>query len=704
MDNQSSLYTLKKTRKLSKIKYNPYTKTTNLLFPPNRNKLSHSKYLKLYNISKSSENSPKKETPNETLKIKLKYKKKFEILKKIFQKPKKSQTQSFIKVTKAKSPFSKKEKIDPEQKKKKIKSLNPSKKFHDINTIKWLRHKYSFSLLEKSINTLLPDNGKPVIPEDESERDKKKRKLKEFLESGKPVNEREKNVDINPKYFFDKRTFEKVLKLKEIFLEFDEDGSRKMELDEMFTMFNQNNIFADLDELVKLFFKNKKINKKQILSLYLNFFQFMQFSLNKEQDFRIFMREIKEKYKKGKYKSLAEGNTYLPMSFNLMLDYFITKGKERPAFDAINQSIKDMDEILYKGLKKDKNLLSLNLSIFQNLNRRNSVNIQEKRILKRLSTIRNLSRHTSNKLKIYNSDDNSSSDEIEKDKNIKKLEKINFKEPIEEFEKIFKARGVNLTKNKKYEKKLTKLYNSTHNSLISENSTSYGKTPQGNILINKKIINIEDSISGNISKNISKNNEISGENSLIADIVNNNINKKFIRKMNKINYDKYHNIKIAIDTSNKEIDSIKKMDKNRKLSNNLKTNYNNYSKDNTDYSNISFLKNQKLDNIQKNNKYILNNSHIKNINPFIQYSSYFEKKNTKKMNKFPSSNKNRDFMINGYFTKSVGYHSLFNNTNNNVNRTNDSKVKLNKFNYLEKSISRIKNDYVPFELLIGNNE
>ena len=89
MDNQSSLYTLKKTRKLSKIKYNPYTKTTNLLFPPNRNKLSHSKYLKLYNISKSSENSPKKEILNETLKIKLKYKKKFEILKKIFQKPKK---------------------------------------------------------------------------------------------------------------------------------------------------------------------------------------------------------------------------------------------------------------------------------------------------------------------------------------------------------------------------------------------------------------------------------------------------------------------------------------------------------------------------------------------------------------------------------------------------------------------------------------
>ena len=620
-------------------------------------------------------------------------------------------------LTKPKLPFSSKEKTDPEEKMNKIKSLRPSLKYHDIHTIKWLRHKYSNSLLEKSINTLLPDNGRPVIPEDESEEDMKKRKMTEFLNSMKPVNEKEKNVDINPKYFFDKRTFEKVLKLKEIFLEFDEDGSRKMELDEMFTMFNQNNIYADLDELVRLFFKNKKVNKNDIMNLYLDFFQFMQFALNKGQDFRNFMREIKQKYKRNKYRSIEEGSTYLPMSFNLMLDYFITKGKERPAFEAIKNSMNDMDNIIYKGLKKDKNILNLNLSLFKSSNRRKSV-ILERSINKKLSNVRNTPRSSTN---VNNSsiNEDSSSDESEKNKKYAQLEKINFKEPIEEFEKIFKARGVNFSKknqklnlksvNNSFEKKITKLYNSTHNSVISDNSTSYGKTPHGNLFKTNKIINIEDSISGNISKNIeSKNNEVSEDNSIITDIVNNYINRKFIKKLNKTNFDKYHNIQLAIDTSNKEIDSIRKIIQNKKKHNNKKVDYNNnYSKDNTDYSNTSFFKNKKFDSIKKNNKFIFNNSNansIKNINPFIQYSSYFQKDNKIKMNKFSSSHKNRDFMISGNFNKIAGNQSIFDNTYNNFNKTNNSKIKLCKLNSMEKSICKIRNDYVPFELLMANDK
>ena len=715
MDNPKSLSETKKIKQLSNIKKYYYSKASKQLLNLKTQKDSHFKYHKLYGISKSNENNSNKE--NEKLKIKMKYQKKFQILKKVFQKPKKSQTQNVIFLTKPKLPFSKKEKKDPEQTMNKIKSLRPSVKYYDIHTINWLRHKYSNSLLEKSIKTLLPDNGNPVIPEDESEEDKKKRKMSEFLNSMKPVNEKEKNVNINPKYFFDKRTFEKVLKLKEIFLEFDEDGSRKMELDEMFTMFNQNNIFADLDELVKLFFKNKKINKKDIMNLYLDFFQFMQFALDKEQDFRNFMREIKQKYKKNKYKSIEEGTTYLPMSFNLMLDYFITKGKERPAFEAIKNSMDAMDNIIYRGLKKDKNILNLDLNLLKNSNRRKSV-ILERSITRKLSNVRNVPRSTTN-VNNTSINEDSSSDESEKNKKYEQLEKINFKEPIEEFEKIFKARGVNFSKknpklnlksvNNSFEKKITKLYNSTHNSVRSDNSTSYGKTPHGNLLKTNKIINIEDSISGNISKNIeSKNNEVSEDNSVITDIVNNYINRKFIKKLNKTNFDKYHNIQLAIDTSNKEIDSIRKIIENKKKHNNKNVNYNNnYSKDNTDYSNTSFFKNQKFDSIKKNNKNIFNNSNvksIKNINPFIKYSSYFQKDNKIRMNKFTSSNKNRDFMVSGYFTKMSGNQSIFDNTYNNFNKTNNSKIKLSKLNSMEKSICKIKKDYVPFELLIGNDK
>ena len=61
------------------------------------------------------------------------------------------------------------------------------------------------------------------------------------------------NIWINPKYFFSKSVYDKILKLKEIFLQFDEDGSRKMEIDEMVTMFKTNHIDVTEDDLCSLF-------------------------------------------------------------------------------------------------------------------------------------------------------------------------------------------------------------------------------------------------------------------------------------------------------------------------------------------------------------------------------------------------------------------------------------------------------------------
>lgn len=250
----------------------------------------------------------------------------------------------FKKLTKPKSPFTKIEPEDPEVKRKRIRELKPNKKFHDFHTIQWLRHRYSNQLLQKSIFSLLPDNGRPVIDENESPEDKKKRLLMEWLSNYCQPKDRFKNVNINPKYFFNDKTFEKVLKLKEIFLEFDEDGSRKMEINEMEEMFNTNHICATINELVTLFFKDKVIKQDEIMSLFLDFYQFMEFALNKDQDFRFFMRKIKEKYKKsGKNEN---ENGFLPMNFNLVLDYFIIKGKERASVEVIEKAIDEMDKII----------------------------------------------------------------------------------------------------------------------------------------------------------------------------------------------------------------------------------------------------------------------------------------------------------------------------------------------------------------------
>ena len=280
----------------------------------------------------------------------------------VFKDPKEKYKKKFVwpKITHPKLPFSERNKMPPEERKKRIMEQKPSHLFHDFYTIKWLRNKYSDSLIEKSVFSMLPDNGKPVVPEDESEEDKKHRLLMEYVDSlYKKVPEREKYVNINPKYFFDKRTFEKILKFKEIFLEFDEDQSRKMEIDEMVEMFNQNHINANLKDLVNLFFKGKNIKEEDIMKLYLDFYQFMNFALTKDQDFREFMREIKLKNKNkdegfNRSKNDEEGKGYLPMNFNLMFDYFLIKGKERASIEAIENSINEMDKIINSEKKENE--------------------------------------------------------------------------------------------------------------------------------------------------------------------------------------------------------------------------------------------------------------------------------------------------------------------------------------------------------------
>ena len=684
MDNFKYFSKIKKRNILTNINNNQKNK---ILQSQNSN---HFKYQKLYNISEPKDYSKIKES--EKIRIKSKYKKKYEILKKVFKNPKKSNIQNLAKLTKPQLPFTSRKKIDPETKRRKIISSKPSSKYHDFYTVKWLKNKYSNSMFEKSINTLLPDNGKPIIPKDESQEKKKHRIFLEFLESLKPVIDKEKNVNINPKYFFDKNTFEKVLKLKKIFLEFDEDGSRKMEIDEMFTMFNQNNIYADINELVNLFFQKKKYKKKEMMNLYLDFFQFLQFSLNKDQEFRNFMRKIKNKYQNGKDKSiyLEEGEKlYLPMSFDLILDLFIIKGKERSAYNVIKTSMNSIDNILYKGLKDDKNLFNLNLSIFDEKKRRKSLNLSQKRINNRLSTIRHEIKGSTSILK----NDNSHSKNDNNNKKYESLENINFITPMNEFEKILIAYGVNSTKksnksnlkHNSYEKKISKLFNSTRNCILNENYTSFREN-------NKQIINNKDSLTGNIYKKFeNKNIEITENNSFIADITKNYMNKQFLQNINAKNYDKYHNIKIAIDTSNKEIHSINNLKKNK--SNKLKINCDdNCLKDNINYSSFnSFSKSAKLNNFNKNNKMINHITHT-DLNPLIQYSSYFKKKSSLTRNKFPS-NINKDFIVYNNFTEIGGNKSY-----NSLNKFH-SKIKLMKHKSMDNYINKNKYDYVPLELI-----
>ena len=274
-------------------------------------------------------------------------------LKRIFQEPKQFNNGKKIwpKITHPKLPFSKKITESEEFRKLKIKLKKPSQILHGYDTIKWLRQKYSDSVIEKSLRTLLPEKNSSLFmkKQKENENEKRHRKMLEYLNSFKGPIGKEKFININPKYFYTESTFQKILKLREIFLEFDSRGAQKMEFDEILKMFNQNHIKADKNDIVNLFFKDKKIKKEEdILKLYLGFYQFINFALEREQDFREFMREIKQKCRKKENDESINNNndesSYLPMNFNLVLDYFINKEKERQSVGIVVNAIEQLEK------------------------------------------------------------------------------------------------------------------------------------------------------------------------------------------------------------------------------------------------------------------------------------------------------------------------------------------------------------------------
>ncbi len=447
-------------------------------------------------FSKNNNNDPKKIQINK----KLLY---------VFKDPKEKYKKKFVwpKITHPKLPFSERNKMPPEERKKRIMEQKPSHLFHDFYTIKWLRNKYSDSLIEKSVFSMLPDNGKPVVPEDESEEDKKHRLLMEYVDSlYKKVPEREKYVNINPKYFFDKRTFEKILKFKEIFLEFDEDQSRKMEIDEMVEMFNQNHINANLKDLVNLFFKGKNIKEEDIMKLYLDFYQFMNFALTKDQDFREFMREIKLKNKNkdegfNRSKNDEEGKGYLPMNFNLMFDYFLIKGKERASIEAIENSINEMDKIINSE---------------KNENEKDTENPIEEKVINK--SFRRSNSIESNRIPIDEENNENSKYYDEQLKN------LNFCELIQNFTNLFSMNDLTNSNNNNESKK----------EKSDENEEDKSKNKTNNI--NKR-----------------ENIPVNESDDTMKEFLKNQMNKKIIKKLNIKNYRKLHNVKLALNATKEQV-------------------------------------------------------------------------------------------------------------------------------------------------------
>ena len=542
------------------------TRISHLFFDKKKIIKNSSYYTKIYSPKQKKILSKKNSLTIKTIQPIKSQKHKTLYLERVFNNKKNSRNLKikWPKITHAKWPFSIKRTEPKELKQNRLLSSKPNSKYHNFNTIKWLSKKYSDYIKEKSIYSLLPNNGKPLIPEYESEFNKRHRQMMEYLESFHELKERERFVNINPKYFYDNTTFKKILKLKEMFMEFDKKGNHKMIIKEIVNLFKQNNINVDINDIKELFFKNIKIrNKKEEAKnlLYLNFYQFINFALTREQDFRQFMRNVKKKniieeneknFKVSKFNEGKKKNIYIPMNFNLIFDYLINKEKQRNSIEIVENAIKEMDKIIQKGNNDDDKNNSINeITPKKELNKQNEPLIKQFKTSKTIinkdkNLIDSRSYHKTNSMQDENLFSIKSINELNKNKSTKKisskisnflnkekeeekLRHINFAQLIKEFSSLF---GIEDNESPKKEKIDEKYWLQNKGNL---KSLPFNKYDNCYMKKNEELNNLsrpEKSYTETMKKQIKINS---------------------LKNINDNNFEKYHDLKLALNATKEQI-------------------------------------------------------------------------------------------------------------------------------------------------------
>ena len=621
---------------------------------------------------------------------------KIKSLKRIFNNPtllNKRNISNLDKVIHPKLPFSYRNKEKKEIVQERIKSARPNKLYNDFHTIEWLKKKFSDSVIEQSVFSVLPKKNKSNISKNESENKKRKRKMIEYLESFKGPIGREKYVKINPKYFYNHKTYDKIMKLKEIFLEFDGGGKRKIEMNELINLFNQNHIRADVEELVNLFFKDKKIKKEDYHKLYINFYQFIKFAIDQEEDFRQFMRKIKEKYENNieEEESNKDKCSYLPMNINLVLDYFLTKGKERSSIEKIEKSINEIDKIIKNNNFNYNNNSQKNLNYYNSKNKTNDTskfksNIKFNDVTKNNANINSSKRVLSKNhsmIEISNSSKRIFRLKKEEDEKEDNFDNINIKELLKEFSNLF-----NFNKLSKME--YTK--DNNNNSIVYNHNIKYYNKDRNNYNKSKSFKSFTPLNLKSSKSNIKFNNHYNplfyqygnNENEIIGDLVKYQMNQKTLLKINAKNYEKYHDIKVAIEATKQQISKFIENDNNNT---NIIKKYN-ISKQSLKKRNSQRNLNSLNDN--KNLKNSIDNNY-KNINRFNSKKQLF-KYNNNNVKSMKNYKKNENMVNNNSincFNESI--NDLYDKINVSNNNLYQNKTDL---------ISKSKYDSVPPELLI----
>ena len=223
---------------------------------------------------------------------------------------------------------------------------------YNINTFNFYRRQVRPEDLDRAFIKLI-EKEEEKIKEQKRLEDEKDNSNLENKDINNNENEKEKaNNENNPgktknlslDLIFPKLSVERIMKIRDLFLEFDADRNRTFDQEEIHIMFNMNKIPITIEEVIELFGFNKR--KK-----FLSFFEFIQLTVN-EAFSNKFKKLIMEKIRYRTNKT-----DICPNDFSDMLSHLCEFGKLSPELK--DKTKENQMETIAKEKASKKNVLDL---------------------------------------------------------------------------------------------------------------------------------------------------------------------------------------------------------------------------------------------------------------------------------------------------------------------------------------------------------
>ena len=183
---------------------------------------------------------------------------------------------------------------------------------YNINTFDFYRRQIKQSDLDRAFIKLIEDEEKKNAEKEKMAKNETEEELIKLPEIKKKNKDGEKNLNLS--LIFPKLSIERIMRIRDLFLEFDYDKNRTFDQDEVYSIFAMSNIPIKYDEVKELFGYSKK--KK-----FISFSEFINLTINDRFSTKfknLIMDKIRYRTKEG---------DICPNDFNEMLAYLSEFGK-----------------------------------------------------------------------------------------------------------------------------------------------------------------------------------------------------------------------------------------------------------------------------------------------------------------------------------------------------------------------------------------